>query len=78
MRAPEGSKRTKVLFWLYSAALAVAVALMFWLFAILAADLVGKPLPTFPLVDWLTIAVVPLVALRLALAWSVKSDQRTR
>ena len=76
MRATEGSKRTRVLFWLYSATLAVALALMFWLFAILAADLLGKPWPTFPLVDWLTIAVVPLVALRLALAWSMKLDQR--
>ena len=65
-----------MLFWLYSAALAVALVLMFWLFAILAADLLGKPLPTFPLVDCLTIAVVPLVALRIALAWSMKSDQQ--
>ena len=76
MRVPEGSKRTKVLFWLYSAVLVLAVALMFWLFATLAGDLLDKPLPTFPLVAWLTIAVIPLVALRIALAWSMRSDRQ--
>jgi len=76
MRKPEGSRRTKVLFWLYSAVLAVSLSLALWLFVILAAHFVfDLTLPTPPLVRWMTIAVIPLVALRLAITWSVKSDR---
>lgn len=76
MKVPDGSKRTKVLFWLYMAVLAVAVALMFWLFAVLIAHyVVDVDLPRPPLIEWLTIALLPLVTLRLALAWSMNGDR---
>ena len=70
------SKRTRVLFWLYSAVLAVAVGLVLWLFAVLAAYfLFDEDLPHPRLVHWMTIMVVPLLGLRIALAWSTKGDQ---
>ena len=70
------SKRTKVLFWLYSLVLAVAVALVLWLIAVLAAYyLFEEVLPHPRLVHWLTIAIVPLLVLRMALVWSTKRDR---
>ena len=73
----ERSKRTRVLFWVYSAVLAVAVALMLWLFAVLGAYYVsGKILPHPSLVRWMAIALVPVIVFRLALQWSIKLDQR--
>ena len=71
------SRRTKVLFRLYSLVLTVAVGLMVWLFAVLAAyHLANEDLPAPPLVRWMAATLVPLIALRLALAWSTNRDQR--
>jgi putative flippase GtrA len=73
----ERSKRTRILFWLYSAVVAVAVALMLWLFAVLGTYYVaGEILPHPPLVRWMVIALVPVIVLRFALRWSIERDQR--
>ena len=76
MSGIDRSRRTKVLFWLYSISLAVAVTLMLWLFIVLASYYVAdEPLAAPPLVRWMAYALVPLLALRLAFAWSLKRDR---
>ena len=80
MNALAGSKRTRVVFWLFSAVLVVSVALVIALLVSLGGYFIagwqGAPVPQ--IIGWLVRAVVPLVLLRLALAWSMHRDRRNR
>jgi hypothetical protein len=78
VKALDGSARTKVLFWLYwavaAASLAVVLGLLISLGGYFIADWEDAPVPQ--IVGWLIPAFIAMVVFRLALAWSMRRDQR--
>lgn len=76
--ALSGSNRTRVLFWIFSAVLAIAVALLIALLVSLGAHFIAgwRSAPVPQLVEWLRPVAVSLIGFRLALAWSMRRDRR--
>jgi len=76
MKGIRGSKRTRVLFWLYLAVAAIGMALVIGMLVSLGGYFIfgweAAPVPQIaPLIVWGAILVV---VLRLALAWSTRRD----
>ena len=72
------SKRTKLLFWLYSGVLAVGVALVIALLVSLGGYFIfgWESAPVEQIVGLLLYPLVPMLALRIALGWSIRRDRR--
>jgi hypothetical protein len=79
---PDLSTRSKALYWIFGVLMAVSVAFMLAVMISLGgyylAGWEGAPVSEMggQFVAWVLFAIVPLLALRLAVMWSVKKDQR--
>ena len=78
MKSLDGSNRTRVLCWLYLAIGVTGVGLVLALVISLGGNLIAgwQNAPVDEILPWLVRAALTLVVLRLALAWSIRIDQR--
>ena len=76
----DASKRTRLLFWLYMAVGAIGIALVIALLVSLGGYFIAgwQSAPVPVIAPWIVSVAVPLVVLRLVLAWSIRRDQRNR
>jgi ABC-type sugar transport system permease subunit len=80
MKDFRGSVRSRVLFYLVVAASAIGLALVIALLLSLIGYFVfgWEHAPVSELIPWLINAAIPLIVLRLLLAWSIRVDRRDR
>ncbi len=75
-RPSHASLRTRLLFWLFAGALVSGLGLLLWLFVSFVNVVAGESGDALPsIAGRLAVAVIALVVLKMALAWSIRADR---